>query len=1046
MATTSTSILADQGTGKVDLSITPQMRTGKPLYLKTPQAQSMQKANVFFQDYDFTHYTQHPTPIQVNTANTAISNTLNMLLPDIGVYQDSTKIFAKVTATANDKIHLNQNFIGIQIEPYGSNTSLSAAVNQHKVGDVIYLTSSATDKDHANSHLKGTVEHLNPTDGIIHISIDQASQGNGKGPAAILGGSSLVIHNMNESKGSVLANANTIISSKLSNTGNLTFVNTHEGHDPVLLASLPKIPASAITGFYNYGFHGANTSNTSIGNKLPNSTNNHLHLSGHFFFPNANLARVITLTGPVDEYETVADDDNWALDLYPGLSITIVNGPNAGESANIVSVVQNKTYYPGTIRNTQTANDYATLTLDKDLRSPKTNSYYFAISNTSQGRTKTDNDGNHHVILHIPDGDNIKLTTGKTTITVTDGHIANSNSAKFHGTGKYTTTGVLDASSDERSTPDKAIENPSSGSDSVKQSSNPADLINKSTPSYPVANTTVTTPTTASLKQNMAQTFFTPKPKSAKQNYGIYITSVVLFFSKKPDLANTGIPGHTVGLSIVPTVNGYPTGDELATTHVEWRDITVSKYPEVGNSATQTVFTFDDPVYVEADREYAFVVKAKANDYQLYTANLGDNAILNPSLASSISASNTAINRKVSEQPSVGNLFLAQNSSLWNPIANQDLMFVIRKAQFNTSGRQIAYYNMKPLSTNTFYDQIVLTTSDLHFPIASINYYANTVLAKTLTHDTQLAQLTPNKVYDFAWDLRISNAASTRRRVFLKGDAESINVSVEMNSTDPDVTPAFNYERLNALAFENTINYGQLYSSYVTVTNRGSLANLSNVTATVSSPDLSDGFHATINVANCIFTTSGSANLLSQIVFDSAGAGYLNTPTITFASTLSGDSSTDVVPTVKLIGEDGKYGGIAFCRYVTKKITLADGFDSGDLRVYLHAIKPFGTKIFAYFKVKSIADSEDFSSKSWIPMGLLKDNVSADKSTPVDLEFRPLSVLNNPSSPLSYIENGITYPIGGTFKEFAVKLVLYGQDVSVHPEVLNFRAIALPAG
>ena len=172
-------------------------------------------------------------------------------------------------------------------------------------------------------------------------------------------------------------------------------------------------------------------------------------------------------------------------------------------------------------------------------------------------------------------------------------------------------------------------------------------------------------------------------------------------------------------------------------------------------------------------------------------------------------------------------------------------------------------------------------------------------------------------------------------------------------------------------------------------------------------------------------------------MFTNAGAGYINAPTITF-NVLAGDTA----PVIKHTGENASFGGHMFCRYVSQKVKLADGFDSGDLRVYIRAVRPVGTQVLAFYKVKSASDADSFSNKSWVQMNLVKDVTSPDQTTAVDLEFRPDLMLNQ----LSYVENGITYPLGGTFNEFAIKIVLMAQDPAVPPVCTNLRAIAVPAG
>jgi len=112
------------------------------------------------------------------------------------------------------------------------------------------------------------------------------------------------------------------------------------------------------------------------------------------------------------------------------------------------------------------------------------------------------------------------------------------------------------------------------------------------------------------------------------------------------------------------------------------------------------------------------------------------------------------------------------------------------------------------------------------------------------------------------------------------------------------------------------------------------------------------------------------------------------------------------------------------------------------MRVFMDAIRPTGTDINVYYKVKSVEDNDRFADKSWQLMQKVKNNYSKSARSLIGLEFRPDLLENR----LSYVENGITYPIGGKFKSFAVKVVLTTTDASLVPKVRNLRVIATPEG
>jgi len=87
-----------------------------------------------------------------------------------------------------------------------------------------------------------------------------------------------------------------------------------------------------------------------------------------------------------------------------------------------------------------------------------------------------------------------------------------------------------------------------------------------------------------------------------------------------------------------------------------------------------------------------------------------------------------------------------------------------------------------------------------------------------------------------------------------------------------------------------------------------------------------------------------------------------------------------------------------FSRYVSKRVTLAEGLDSEDIKVFLTAYRPIDTDFKVYCKLLNSEDSRSFNSKLWTPMvpvhsgGLRSDLVN--KEDFVELEYRlPESVL-----------------------------------------------------
>lgn len=639
-------------------------------------------------------------------------------------------------------------------------------------------------------------------------------------------------------------------------------------------------------------------------------------------------------------------------------------------------------------------------------------------SRYSIGNSVVDAYGKLSGIFNIPEDPLMKFKTGERIFTITDASNYLDSDAQMKVSSKYVASGILNKTQEIRFTPVVVqIPAPRPGLPPIKPPS----------PTQPNPPVTITPEQPTPVKRRrrrdpVAQTFFTPEAKNVKQNYGIFVTSVDLYFKSKPSSFAPQLP---VTVRIVSTDNGYPTENILAAATVFPSSVNTTDgtttVPSVSDTSTRTKFTFANPVYLNAATEYAIVVFSESPDYEVWISELGENII--------------GTSRRVSDQPYAGSFFRSQNASTWTPFQNQDLMFVINKALFSSNPATLTFKVNAPIADINL-DEILLHSTDLKFPCTTIDYSILTTFALDNSSDTTYIPLVPNEFYRFGYDLKNSAKTNNRRRIVRAGNSSSLILSVSMSSTDNAVSPMFNTERLSMVGIENLINNGSLTSNNITITSRGGLhSNASNITVTISAPTLAGGTQAYANVLQSAIV---SGNITAINIY-TAGSGYVTSPTITINETTVGVTTN---ATAVINSEDSSFGGNAKARYLTRKITLADGFDAGDLRVFLNAVRPKGTNVVVYYKVLSSTDPENFYDKKWKKMEIVKDIYSLDQESTVELQFRP----NTTAGKLSYTENGIEYPLGGKFKNFAVKIVLLSEDTTVVPYVTNFRAIATPEG
>jgi hypothetical protein len=146
--------------------------------------------------------------------------------------------------------------------------------------------------------------------------------------------------------------------------------------------------------------------------------------------------------------------------------------------------------------------------------------------------------------------------------------------------------------------------------------------------------------------------------------------------------------------------------------------------------------------------------------------------------------------------------------------------------------------------------------------------------------------------------------------------------------------------------------------------------------------------------------------------------------------------------TIVLNSEYDGVGGPCLARYITKPITLADGFDAGDIRVFLGANKPSGTQVHVFYKILSGSDITNFRDRPYEKMETFNETINASLNLEEfrEYEYRPSLT----SDEITYTSaDGVTYD---SFKQFSIKIVMTSDDTSVIPKIKDLRIIALPAG
>lgn len=542
-----------------------------------------------------------------------------------------------------------------------------------------------------------------------------------------------------------------------------------------------------------------------------------------------------------------------------------------------------------------------------------------------------------------------------------------------------------------------------------------------------------------------------------KANYpnGIFLNSITAFFDTKPTSDNSPIT-----LSIVGTLNGYPNGQTLDHSIVTLypNQVTTSSSPQYLDKTTSTTFEFSAPVYIQPGVLYAFILKSNSKEYTLWSASGGDIALASSTKNLPSDPVPSTIT-KIAGAPYVGGIFLSQNSQTWTADQNQALMFVLDRCVFSTSTNPtLSFVIPKKLPQRTLIDQSVQYYLNANNVSSSIDAISNTdilVDAFNIT-TTDFLPTTTGINYSYNATLQNGNAAGTTNinpgkygtptqddiylndgkgeRVLLSNTNTSFVVNAQLSTSDDAVSPIISDAGLTAYAIQWNINNCELSNSLITITNSGSNYNASNVQVSFSAPTGKNGTQA-YGVANVV------AGAVDAVYVTTPGSGYITTPTVTISVTGGAASGA----TATIAGETGKNGGNAAARYVTKKVVLNQGYDSGDLNVYLTAYRPVNTDIHVYYKILNKNDTQTFESGSWQLMtktNSCDSKYSQARTDLIEYTFAPGDA-GVDQGYVSYTStNGQTYT---SFNQFALKIVYTTSDNTYVPFATDMRCIALPA-
>jgi hypothetical protein len=557
---------------------------------------------------------------------------------------------------------------------------------------------------------------------------------------------------------------------------------------------------------------------------------------------------------------------------------------------------------------------------------------------------------------------------------------------------------------------------------------------------------------------------------------GAYLSKIDLYFASKDTTQGVAIEIRECDPS---SSNITPRVVPFSRVIIPAVDINVST-----DSTAATPIIFETPVYLLNGVDYAITIKPVNNNpnVTVWTARLGRDDLVT--------------GNRVTQQPASGILFASANDRAWTALQEEDLKFKMYFANFSTNQTGVAsfkntdkeYFTIDNKDTSNLFnlvgeevhgettltlsaapggitigDTIVGSTSSANGTVTNVS--GTNIRVKEVTTGNKFTNSETVTLYKAG--IVGSNTATVSSQATPTGKVYFFDATTQANTMVHLSAPSGSFSA-------NTYIRGQingLDARIATVDNLKldvfqtfmSKLELQDTTASMTAklatgPSTLDGSFRKVNInadtsydaRRYVLSRSNEIANLSSVKSGQFIATLTNGANVRHSPAIDNDRAA-VFTIENLINndatnEDSTSNGNAIARYIQKTVTLADGQDAEDLKVFLTAYKPSTATVGVYVKLLNGEDGQDMTDKPWISMTQVTSAtvVSDSENTNDFREFEysiPTSYLTGSSNEVQYTDsNGVTYT---GFKRFKVKMVLLSSTPSRVPRIKDFRAIAL---
>jgi hypothetical protein len=469
------------------------------------------------------------------------------------------------------------------------------------------------------------------------------------------------------------------------------------------------------------------------------------------------------------------------------------------------------------------------------------------------------------------------------------------------------------------------------------------------------------------------------------------ISSVDVYFKSK----STSV-GATLELREV--VNGYPSSATLPFGRKHLRPSQI-KISDKGTEAT--TFEFKNPVKLNVNKEYCFVVIPDANspDFLIYTSKVGN--------------SDLATGESVTNDWGDGVLFTSTNDSAWKSYQDEDIKFTLKRYQHqanagsvdlspndvefltvadttsNFRNDELAYVKKNTSYACGVTDRTVTITGGSVFAVGDyilIEDGNNKFLSEIVAANDSASSLTLRTPYDSDTTTSATAFMTVAGKVSYFNSRKGDRVFLRMSSAKAGNFFAsgevLNGYRTGATTTISTVDNEPIsyFQPQVFVSN--SIRTSTDLTLYKGSAvDKSIPANGNVYSTNALRVINSTSNIVNaslsdandfKIRVDMANNGYQSATPIV-------DPALSMLNVYRYKISDS---GTLTSSWVTRKVVLQEQFDAKGLRVYLSAYRPAGTFVDVYARFVYPTDAEVQSN--WIKLVNSSEDMYSNTSNTLD--------------------------------------------------------------